>query len=532
MKKRFYKYLILPLALGLISTSTFAQIVDTTFSTDVGFNDAIMIVAEQTDQKLLVGGYFTEPSSSIERLLPTGSVDTSFHQGSGFNGAVKAIAIQPDQKLIIGGEFTDYDGHPCNYIVRLNSDGSIDPTFNIGTGFNTIVQGIEFLPDGKIIVGGNFSSFNGIAAEGIVKLNSDGSVDANFQATIGGQLPWVIALKSLPNDQILVAGLFDTVNGQNINDLVRLNSDGSIDMTFNVGLGINGAVACFNTLDDNKILVGGNITTFNGTPCSNLVRLNPEGTIDTGFDIEANFYVGAITPLATGKIMIGGNFTTINGISSPKIARLNSDGSHDLSFDPGAGPSSYAIRSILEVGDKIMVGGEEFLTFDGVPTHNIVRLFQFFASARVDGNVITANSGDSYTWIDCTTGQVISGENNQTFEPTESGFYQVIVTEGDFIDTSNCVEVTVLGLNETSVINTVSVYPNPSTSHVEIRLFEPLTEETQLSVINPIGEIVYHRPIFNGTSSFIIDLDDLASGVYQLQLLNTKQVWRTSLVLE
>src|SRR5690606_21892439 len=99
--------------------------------------------------------------SRIARLNTDGSLDTTFNIGSGFNYRVYSIVTQTDGKIIVGGEFTSFNGTPRNYIARLNTDGSLDTTFNVGTGFNLSVNSISPQTDGKIIVGGWFSSFNG-----------------------------------------------------------------------------------------------------------------------------------------------------------------------------------------------------------------------------------------------------------------------------------------------------------------------------------------------------------------------------------
>ena len=98
-----------------------------------------------------------------------GSLDTGFDPGTGLdtdlmlNLSVRAMAVQPDGKVIIGGVFTEVDGVGYNYLARLNADGSVDTSFDIGTGANEVVNAVAVQPDGKIIVGGNFTELNGTA---------------------------------------------------------------------------------------------------------------------------------------------------------------------------------------------------------------------------------------------------------------------------------------------------------------------------------------------------------------------------------
>ena len=88
--------------------------------------------------------------------------------------------------MLIGGTFTSYNGTPAGYIARLNADGSLDTTFNYGgTGANNNVDEIVILPSGKILIAGAFSTYNGLPAPRITRLNADGSMDAGFNPGTG-----------------------------------------------------------------------------------------------------------------------------------------------------------------------------------------------------------------------------------------------------------------------------------------------------------------------------------------------------------
>jgi uncharacterized delta-60 repeat protein len=134
-------------------------------------------VVIQSDGKIIIGGNFTK---CVARLNNDGTIDSFFNVGSGFNEVVNDIAIQSDGKIICVGSFTSYNGTTRNNIIRLNVDGSLDSSFNVGTGFNDSVNTIAIQSDGKIMCGGNFSSYNETSRNKIARLNSDGSLDANF----------------------------------------------------------------------------------------------------------------------------------------------------------------------------------------------------------------------------------------------------------------------------------------------------------------------------------------------------------------
>jgi uncharacterized delta-60 repeat protein len=166
--------------------------IDNTFDIGDGFNDIVRTIELQSDGKVLAGGDFTSYNgvtrNKIIRLTSGGTIDNTFNIGTGFTGSVRTIALQLDGKILAGGLFTSYSGTTINNVIRLNTDGTIDSTFNIGTGFTTSVGKIIIQPDGKILLGG-FST--------IIRLNSDGSVDNTFSnGNVGGGGFQTIALQS------------------------------------------------------------------------------------------------------------------------------------------------------------------------------------------------------------------------------------------------------------------------------------------------------------------------------------------------
>ena len=161
MKKTLLLFLFV-----LTNITVFAQNpadVDLSFPADLGFNNTVYSTAEQQDGKILTGGAFTTFDGLIEnklvRLNSIGSKDNTFNIGNGFNDDVRTLVIQSDGKILVGGNFTSFDGVSQNRLIRLNSDGTKDNSFNIGIGFNDIVRTIKIQTDGKILVDGNFNSF-------------------------------------------------------------------------------------------------------------------------------------------------------------------------------------------------------------------------------------------------------------------------------------------------------------------------------------------------------------------------------------
>jgi len=388
--KTLYKTQIRIILVFFITFGLYAQTpgsVDTSFDTGTGFNNGVWTFALQPDGKILAGGYFTEYNGTtqnhITRLNTDGTLDTSFDTffevGSGGSSPIRAIASQPDGKILVGGEFGQYNGVIQNRLVRLNSDGSWDTSFDTGTGFSGLFGGgsvrtIVLPPDGKILAGGDFTGYKGITQNRIVRLNSNGNLDTSF--TVGTGFDSSVETIILQSDgKILVAGSFTEYNGTARNRIARLNSNGSLDTSFTIGTGFNNGVQTIALQSDGKILVGGNFTEYNGTTQNYIARLNANGSLDNSFTIGTGFnsQVYSIAIQSDGKILAGGLFTNYNGTIRNFIIRLNTDGSLDNSFIIGGGFSSFLFSVALQSDGKILAGGGA-LSYNGVSINRIARL--------------------------------------------------------------------------------------------------------------------------------------------------------------
>ncbi|MCI0748308.1 MAG: immunoglobulin domain-containing protein [Verrucomicrobia subdivision 3 bacterium] len=185
------------------------------------------------------------------------------------------MAIQPDSKILIGGDFTGVNDVARSGIARLNSNGTLDRCFDPGTGFNNYPLAIEIQPDGKILVGGRFTAIDGVPRNRIARLNSDGSVDMTFNPGAGATDERVNSLRRQSSGKILISGRFTDFNGVPRSRLARLYGDGSLDPTFDPGVGANGFVVSSITLQsDGNAVIGGDFTTIDGTPRGRIARLN------------------------------------------------------------------------------------------------------------------------------------------------------------------------------------------------------------------------------------------------------------------
>lgn len=315
---------------------------DTTFNIGSGFTSlplwpgidgnmqSVNSIALQADGKILVGGSFDtingQFAGRIVRLHPDGAIDTSFHTGRGIGTIVNDIVVQPDQKIVIGGIFSTYDSIPYNYIVRINPDGSIDTTWNAGSGTNGAVDDLALQPDGKILIGGDFTMYGGNGVNylqfRLARANTNGSSDATFSQA--GASRSVRSIVVQPDSMILIAGRFTYYESVAMNHIARLLPGGTLD-AFHIGTGANEDIEKTCLLNDGKMIIAGHFTNYNNHNTGRVARLLNDGTFDTDFmtGSGANEHIWALAHQAgSNGILIGGNFTDYNGTTRNRIARL------------------------------------------------------------------------------------------------------------------------------------------------------------------------------------------------------------------
>ncbi|HON07741.1 MAG TPA: Calx-beta domain-containing protein, partial [Verrucomicrobiota bacterium] len=246
--------------------------IDTSFTTGVGPNRPVHSIVIQPDGYILIGGEFTAYNNiirnGIARIDTIGRVDQCFDIGGGFNEQISAMALQPDGRIVVGGFFTSVNGINRSRIARLNKDGTVDTFFNPGSGADNPIHTLAIQSDGRILVGGSFNTFNGVSKPGLVRLNTNGTIHAWFDVGPGGVDGSVYAIAIQSDGKILIGGSFNRVNFKPLKGIARLNVDGSVDSTFNPGGGFNDAVRSIAIQPDGKIIAGGSFTNFNGQTCN------------------------------------------------------------------------------------------------------------------------------------------------------------------------------------------------------------------------------------------------------------------------
>lgn len=340
-----------------------------------GPNSTVNAIARQSDGKIIVVGSFSQVAGAarkyIARLNADWTLDTSFDAGTGPNSSIKAVAVQPDGKILIGGSFSTVNGVACKYIARLISNGSLDANFDTGIGPSSSIEAICVQADGKILVGGGFSTFNGYSQDYIARLNADGSLDLGYRTTASST---VYSIEIQPDGRAIIGGSFSTVNGVSKTGIARINLDGSLDLTFNTGTGASSVKDLF-IQSDGKIVLCGGFSTFNGVARKYVARVDSSGALDTTFDpgTGPNNSLECVAVDAQGKVVIGGSFTTVSGTYRFRIARLNIDGTIDVTFRPGVGMNNVVNDLLIQPDTKIVAGGS-FTTVGGVAANYIARL--------------------------------------------------------------------------------------------------------------------------------------------------------------
>ncbi len=394
--------------------------VDTTFDTQAGANASVYAVAVQPDGRILLAGDFTQVNnitrSRIARLNDIGDLDTTFNINGGPDASVRALALQDDGKILIGGFFTSIGGVNRGHLARLNTDATVDNSFDPGGGADGAVNALALTPEGKVILGGAFTRVNGITLPNVAMVDANGHVAADFNPGVGPD-DTVFALALQSNGKVLLGGDFQTVNNAPRRYLARLNRDGSVDSSFDVGTALNGTVRSVLVQSDGKILVGGSFTSVQGSSRNYVARFNADGTLDTTFlagQTGGNNAVYGMALQVDEKILVVGEFSQFNGVTRNRITRLNQDGTSDATINFGTGANAFVTSVTPDSLNRIVIGGG-FTQVNGKPRVRIARLYGGamtgsgrleFSAANFNINEFVTNAVISVRRVGGTDGQV------------------------------------------------------------------------------------------------------------------------------
>lgn len=334
----------------------------------------------QPDGKVLVKcnsvRHQTNVRESLMRLDSSGKPDATFpiidlpNNSSGFRPYAAQTLLLPDGRILIGG---DYLGTGGGWLRRYNADGSPDSSFQVTS--SSSIFGFGILPDGKYVVTGSFSSINGVTRFKAAKLNADGSVDTGFSVFVAND-ETASQPKILSNGRFYLRITKQPSSGSATLRFVRYNSDGSVDNTFSQTFP-NGIAW--------DVDASSRIVTFKGDETSaRFYRLNADGNVDAPFNpiVSGSAVIHTCAIQSDGKIVVSGEFDKANGINAAGITRLNADGTTDTTFNSGSGFNIEPDRLAIQPDGKILAAGI-FTVFNGTPRSKLARL-------NADGSLDTA----------------------------------------------------------------------------------------------------------------------------------------------
>lgn len=413
-----------------------------------GITDVTSIIAaDDGSGDLYIGGFFDTyddhiPSPRLMRLNSDGSFDTGFDVGTGFDGPVRVMAMAGDGSgdVYVGGEFRSYNGIDAGHIARLNPDGTPDAAFDPGTGFDLDVLAIAVAEDGSgsFFAGGWFTGYDGVGADRVARILADGTMAPEF--LVPSRFDNWGFIRSLAgavdgSGDLYAAGPFRTYNGKDHKGVIRLNGDGSDDPAFVTDAAPNGATVVLPLKDGSgDVYVGG--------AEGGLARLNPDGSVDAILQIGSGF-AGSVNALAMPDdqgtdVYVGGLFSSYAGSTVGHIVRLNGDGSVDSGFATGSGfDDDVKVLAMARDGSGDLYVGGSFGNYDGRSAHRIVRLNQdgtldtgfapdlaaFSAPWIEDIKPVGEGSADIYVVLDGSLIRLKSdGTRDETFDPRSAGF--------------------------------------------------------------------------------------------------------------
>ena len=345
----------------------------------------ISSVAAQPDGKVLIAGPFSvchgQTRMGIARLNGDGTLDTTFDPGVsvGPSGRIHDVIVRPDGKILIAGEFSFFGGANANSIALLNADGSLNSEFNTAGAMYEIpadniyqaglINDMALDPQGRILIAGRFNKVQGVSTKYVAKLEANGQVVAGFAAPSGywSTAPHVVAAGA--DSRVLVGGYFTQVNGEPHDRLVRFEYDGTIDQTFNPGgTGVDqgvptniselfgSQVKSIVTRPDGGIYIAGVFSSYNGSPRSNIARLNSDGSLNNAFSAGSgpNGPVFQLAIQDDGKVLVAGYYSQVHDFPLSSLVRMTEEGGLDLGFTGSSILYQYP-RITLQADGKILV---------------------------------------------------------------------------------------------------------------------------------------------------------------------------------
>jgi uncharacterized delta-60 repeat protein len=437
---------------SFFNQSIIGDLIDASGPTE-GSSPTIYCVVEQPDGKILVGGDFyafnRQSYKSIVRLFPNGKIDTSFHSINP-DGPVKSIVLQDDGRIVIGGYFTAISNVPQYKLSRLESNGEIDFSFNIGTAVDD--GGIGYVldlfidDDGKIIVAGSFNSFNNIPKKSLVRLNTDGSIDNSFDIGNGPNSGVLNCVEQMPDGSFFIGGSFTQFDSYGCNSMAHISSNGVINTSFISGFPAFSNVKVIKLDSNNNLFVGGAIYQYNFQDVGNLISLFENGTLNETFSpVPINGSVEDIAFESNNRIIAVGDFNVTNGSLTNNIICLEQNGNLSSVVNFNSGLNSAANSITVKGNGEIIVGG----SFDFVNQSYRPKLVQFKPNGSFDENLLPIPGPDDKVT------KILALNNNQS------------IVAGNFSHYNGTACNKLIRLNSDGLIDTTFHFNLPNISSVD-----------------------------------------------------------------
>lgn len=359
-----------------------------------GLNGELQTAISIPDGRVLVAGNFLVLGESTQRglvLLQTnGLLDFTFSGPPG--GSVITLAPLQDGTVLAGGifQFPSEDGAIHRNLVRLKPDGSVDAAFKASP--DDMVVAIHVMEDGRILIGGKFGYVNGVFRKCLARLNSDGTLDPTF--TPSSANGYIHSLDTLSDGSVLAAGLFSMNDAPGIKYVAKFDSKGTLDLSFHPRADM--AVTSMAVRPDGALYIGGIFSSINDIQQTSLARLLPTGEMDETFRPLLVGPTYSLGPLMDGRILAAGDLVSGNGSSSGRLVMISNTGSLDLSF---VSPFDQEVTSIAQQPDGAILACGPFRFFGTKLRSGLARLdLPNFADSHlemIDGKLNWRFSGDA-----------------------------------------------------------------------------------------------------------------------------------------
>lgn len=364
-----------------------------------GVDERVYAIAEDSQERLVVGGLFTQadgyPSRGIARFRKSGELDDYFQINEGVNGGihsyVTSLVILPDDSMVAVGDFTEYDLTDRGRIVRILPEGGVDEDFANGIGADAIIRCIELLPDGKFLIGGAFTEYDGVPRSRIARLDENGNLDTTFDPDdeFGDSTDYVDEIEVLEDGSFLAAGRFEEYGGHATRNVVRVFTNGSVDESFGTPDNPGDYVEAMAVLSDGKIVLG------SSNAGQIIYRLNEDGTRDLPFDpdIQGSGVYG-LMELPDGRVMVSGLFESSAGDGFTNLIILKAGGSVDEDgFYDEITPDGW-VGPLLKSSDGSIYAGGAFSTINGEERGHLARFGNYSPDVRFASATGTITEGE------------------------------------------------------------------------------------------------------------------------------------------